>query len=95
MNMNPCLDNQLVPYDHCYTFSTRILTGGYVHVVRRRTDDWVGPFNRADLAPGIVTFERPGSAYTLGHPMVHQAVMEPDTVTLFVRGPRRKPLSPT
>ncbi|MGQ4344104.1 hypothetical protein [Streptomyces sp. SAS_275] len=93
MNMNPRLDNQLVPHDHCYTFSTRILTGGYVHVVRRRTDSGEGPFTRADLAPGIVTAERPGSAYTLGHPMVHQAVMEPDTVTLLVRGPRRKPFS--
>ncbi|MGW3633477.1 hypothetical protein ACWD7F_25535 [Streptomyces sp. NPDC005122] len=93
MNMNPRLDNQLVPHDHCYMFSTRILTGGYVHVVRRRTDDWEGPFTRADLAPGIVTVERPGSAYTLGHPMVHQAVMTSDTVTLVARGPRRKPLS--
>ncbi|MGW1728886.1 hypothetical protein ACWCQK_39230 [Streptomyces sp. NPDC002306] len=25
--------------------------------------------------------------------MVHQAVMEPDTVTFFLRGPRRKKLS--
>ncbi|MEU0787788.1 hypothetical protein ABZ341_40440 [Streptomyces sp. NPDC006173] len=93
VNMNPRLDNQLVPHDHCYTFSTRILTGGYVDVVRRRTDSGEGPFTRADLAPGIVTVERPSSAYTLGHPMVHQAVMEPATVTLFVRGPRRKPFS--
>ncbi|WP_405914559.1 hypothetical protein [Streptomyces sp. NBC_00728] len=93
MNMNPRLDNQRLPHDHCYAFSTRILTGGYVHVIRRRTDDGDGPFSRTDLAPGIVTVERPGSAYTLGHLMVHQAVMEPDTVTLFVRGPRRKPLS--
>ncbi|MWA07688.1 hypothetical protein [Streptomyces sp. BA2] len=40
-----------------------------------------------------MTIERPGSSYTLGHPMVHQAVMEPETVTLFVRGPRRKSIS--
>ncbi|MFF4756799.1 hypothetical protein [Streptomyces sp. NPDC001270] len=51
------------------------------------------PFTGSDLTPGIVTIERPGSAYTLDHTMVHQAVMEPDTVTLFVRGPRRKKLS--
>lgn len=95
MNMNPRSDNQLVPHDHCYAFAARILTGGYVHVVRRRTDDWEGEgaFSGDYLEPGIVTIERPGSIYTLGHPMVHQAVMEPDTVTLFVRGPRRKSLS--
>ncbi|MGV9567838.1 hypothetical protein [Streptomyces sp. NPDC003480] len=93
LNMNPRPDNQLVPHDHCYAFATRILTGGYVHVVRRRTDGWTGPFTGADLEPGIVTVERPGSAYTLGDSIVHQAVMEPHTVTLFVRGPRRKKLS--
>ncbi|MGW1301635.1 hypothetical protein ACWD5R_17855, partial [Streptomyces sp. NPDC002514] len=93
LNMNPRPDNQRVPHDHCYAFATRILTGGYVHVVRRRTNGRDGPFTGSDLTPGIVTIERPGSAYTLDHTMVHQAVMEPDTVTLFVRGPRRKKLS--
>ncbi|MGW5250448.1 hypothetical protein ACWEQN_43195 [Streptomyces sp. NPDC004129] len=43
----------------------------------------------------MVTVERPGSAYTLGDSIVHLAVMEPHTVTLFVRGPRRKKLSQT
>jgi hypothetical protein len=93
LNMNPRPDNQLVPHDHCYAFATRILTGGYVHVVRRRTNGWEGPFTGADLEPALVTVERPGSAYSLGDSMVHQAVMEPHTVTLFVRGPRRKKLS--
>ncbi|MER6629016.1 hypothetical protein ABT301_12335 [Streptomyces sp. NPDC000987] len=93
LNMNPRPDNQRVPHDHCYAFATRILSGGYVHVLRRRTDGWTGPFTGADLEPGIVTVERPGSAYTLGESMVHQAVMEPHTVTLFMRGPRRKKLS--
>ncbi|MGI5144270.1 hypothetical protein [Streptomyces sp. CA-106110] len=93
LNMNPRPGNQRVAHDHCYAFATRIFTGGYVHVVRRRTNGWDGPFTGADLEPGIMTIERPGSAYTLGETMVHQAVMEPDTVTLFVRGPRRKKLS--
>jgi len=95
MNMNPRLANQLVPHDHCYNFAARILRGGYVHVVRRRTDGLNGPFTRADVEPAIVTVERPGSAYTLGHQTVHQAVMEADTVTLFVRGPRLKCVSNT
>jgi hypothetical protein len=93
LNMNPRPENQLVPHDHCYAFATRILTGGYVHVVRRRTNGWSGPFTGADLEPAVVTIEGPGSTYTLGDAMVHQAVMAPDTVTLFVRGPRRKALS--
>ncbi|MFI7317141.1 hypothetical protein [Streptomyces venezuelae] len=93
MNMNPRPETQRVPHDHCYAFATRVLTGGYVHVVRRRTDAWEGPFSGDDLELGVVTVERPGSAYTLGPAMVHQAVMEPDTVTLLVRGPRRKSLS--
>ncbi|MEV0528571.1 hypothetical protein AB0I66_34630 [Streptomyces sp. NPDC050439] len=90
MNMNPRPGNQRVPHDHCHAFATRVLTGGYVHVVRRRTDGWEGPFTGDDLELSIVTFERPGDSYTLGHPMVHQAAMEPGTVTLVVRGPRRK-----
>ncbi|MEV6758399.1 hypothetical protein [Streptomyces sp. NPDC051214] len=93
INMNPRPGNRRVPHDHCYAFATRVLTGGYVHVVSRRTDGWEGPFTGDNLQPGIVTIERPGDSYTLGHPMVHQAVMEPDTVTLVVRGPRRTALS--
>jgi hypothetical protein len=82
-----------MPHDHCYAFATRVLTGGHVHVVRRRTNGWDGALTGGDLEPTIVTVERPGSAYTLGHTMVHQAVMEPEAVTLFVRGPRRKAAS--
>ncbi|MEY9937637.1 hypothetical protein [Streptacidiphilus sp. MAP5-3] len=93
MNLNPRVDNQLVPHDHCYPFATRILYGGYVHVVRRRTNGWTGEFSGEDIEPAMVTIERPGSAYTLGHVMVHQAIMQPDTVTLFIRGPRRKTTS--
>ncbi|MGH1554229.1 hypothetical protein ACRAWF_26660 [Streptomyces sp. L7] len=55
LNMNPRPENQLVPHDHCYAFATHILTGGYVHAVRRRTDGMGGPFTGADLQPAIVT----------------------------------------
>jgi len=90
VNLNPRSVNQLVPHDHSYNLASRILAGGYIHVVRRRTDSWNGDFTSKDVLPGIVTVERPGSSYTLGHPMVHQAVMLPGTVTLFLRGPRLK-----
>ncbi|MGW3627811.1 hypothetical protein [Streptomyces sp. NPDC000880] len=90
LNMNPRTVNQEVPHDHSYNFATRILAGGYVHVVRRRIDAGEGEFRTSDLLPAIVAIERPGAGYTLGHPMVHQALMLPGTVTLFVRGPRLK-----
>ncbi|MEU9014653.1 hypothetical protein AB0D12_33830 [Streptomyces sp. NPDC048479] len=90
LNMNPRRVNQEVPHDHGYNFATRILTGGYVHVVRRRTDSGEGPFTGKDLLPAVVAVERPGSAYTLRHTAVHQAIMLPGTTTLFVRGPRLK-----
>ncbi|MFJ5121888.1 hypothetical protein [Kitasatospora sp. NPDC088548] len=90
VNMNPRHANQLVPHDHAYNFAVHVLAGGYVHVMRRRTDSWTGEFTSADLVPSVVTVERPGSTYTLGHPMVHQAVMLPGTVSLFLRGPRLK-----
>ncbi|MGW2089464.1 hypothetical protein [Streptomyces sp. NPDC001880] len=94
--------SRLVPYitaregeepESSLALRATFLAGGYVHVVRRRTDGWEGPISGADLEPAIVTVERPRSAYTLVHQMVHQAVMEPDTVTLLMRGPRRKSAS--
>lgn len=87
---------ELVPHDHKYTFTARVLHGAYVHVWRRREDQRDrsagvdGDFDSTDLAPGMVTIERPGSAYTFGHPLVHQTIMLPGTVTLFMRGPRTK-----
>lgn len=90
LNMNPRAVNQEVPHDHGYNIATRILTGGYVHVVRRRVDSGEGPFTGQDLLPAVVSVERPGSAYILGHTAAHQAVMLPGTTTLFVRGPRLK-----
>jgi hypothetical protein len=90
LNLHPRPDNQLLPHDHSYDFATRVLRGGYVHMVRRRTDCGHGPFRGRDLQPGMVTFEHPGSGYGLGHPMVHQAVMQPGTVSLMLCGPRMK-----
>nr|WP_285555552.1 hypothetical protein [Streptomyces hygroscopicus] len=61
--------------------------------MRCRADSGAGAFTGADLEPAVVTVEGPGSACTLGESMVHQAVMVPHTVTLFVRGRRRRKLS--
>ncbi|MFF9785720.1 hypothetical protein [Streptomyces nigrescens] len=79
---------ELVPHDHKYSFTVKILRGAYIHVWRRRTDTNEGDFTAGDIEPGVITIERPGSAYTLGHPLIHQTSMLPGTVTLFIRGPR-------
>lgn len=79
---------ELVPHDHKYTFTAYVLAGAYVHVWRRRTDRAEGDFTSHDIMPGVVSIERPGSCYTFGNPLVHQTIMLPGTVTLFMRGPR-------
>ncbi|MCL7376985.1 hypothetical protein [Streptomyces sp. 35G-GA-8] len=89
LHMSPG-SRELVPHNHKYTFTVRILAGAYTHVWRRRTGTDEGEFTGQDIEPGITTVERPGSLYTLGHPMIHQTIMEPGTVTLFMRGPRAK-----
>ncbi|MEU7829508.1 hypothetical protein [Nonomuraea sp. NPDC049129] len=82
--------NEIMPHDHKYGFTTMILRGSYTHVWRRRTGALNGEFTSAEIEPGLVTVERPGSCYCLQHTQVHQTIMERDTVTLFLRGPRRQ-----
>lgn len=80
--------DEVLPHDHKYGFTTLILRGSYTHVWRRRLGNPAGEFTSTDIAPGLVTIERPGSCYCLQHTQVHQTIMERDTVTLFLRGPR-------
>lgn len=68
--------------------ATQSSTGGYVHVVRRRTNGWDGAFAGGDLEPAIVTANI-SVTRTRWYTMMRQAVMEPETVALSVRGPRR------
>ncbi|OKI09460.1 hypothetical protein A6A06_01800 [Streptomyces sp. CB02923] len=84
-------ERDLVPHDHKYPFSAYVLAGGYVHVWNRRTDATCsGEFTSRDLAAGVVALERPGSCYTFQHSLVHQTIVMPDTVSLFLRGPKRQ-----
>ncbi|WP_241002870.1 hypothetical protein [Streptomyces sp. CB01881] len=89
LHMSPG-SRELVPHDHKYTFTAYVLQGAYVHVWRRRADRGEGEFTGDDIRPGIVSIERPGTCYTFGHPLIHQTIMVPGTVTLFMRGPRVK-----
>ncbi|KOV72290.1 hypothetical protein ADL00_05975 [Streptomyces sp. AS58] len=65
LDLDPQPDNQLFPHDHRYSFATRILIGGYIRVVRHRTNGRHSPFTRMILASAVLTIERPVSAYTL------------------------------
>ncbi|MGW6460559.1 hypothetical protein ACWF94_32320 [Streptomyces sp. NPDC055078] len=84
-------DRDLVPHDHKYPFSVHVLSGGYLHVWNRRTDaEQAGEFTSADITPGIVSLEGPGTTYTFQNSLVHQTIVLPGTVTLFFRGPKRQ-----
>ncbi|OKI09458.1 hypothetical protein A6A06_01790 [Streptomyces sp. CB02923] len=89
LHMSPG-SRELVPHDHKYSFTAYVLAGAYVHVWRRRTGTAEGEFTSQDIRPGIVSVERPGTCYTFGSPLIHQTIMLPGTVTLFMRGPRTK-----
>jgi hypothetical protein len=82
----------LMPHDHKSTFTALILAGGYVHVWRRRRGEQSGEFSSPDLTTGTVSLERPGTCYTFRNSLIHQTVMLPGTVTLFVRGPNLQSL---
>jgi hypothetical protein len=83
-------DLDIVPHDHKYSFSVYILAGGYTHVWNRRTNGiYDGDFTSQDIAPGLVSLEGPGSCYTLQYSLVHQTIAQPNTVSLFLRGPKR------
>ncbi|MFD7454104.1 hypothetical protein [Kitasatospora sp. NPDC059827] len=88
LNTNPRPANQRLPHTHGYPFGARVLTGGYLHTVSSRTDGRdTGPFTADQLCPAVTTTELPGSSYTLGTALAHQALMRPDTTTLMLRGP--------
>ncbi|MFD8609669.1 hypothetical protein [Streptomyces sp. NPDC059631] len=83
---------ELIPHDHKYPFVVHVLAGGYAQVWNRRIAAGVqsGPFTSADLTPGLVTVERPGTAYLFSDSLVHQTAVFPGTATLFLRGPVRQ-----
>ncbi|MEU7829505.1 hypothetical protein [Nonomuraea sp. NPDC049129] len=78
----------IVPHDHKYTFSAYILAGGYLHIWNRRLGAHEGDFTSHDITPGIVAIERRGAAYTFRNSLIHQTIMTPGTVSIFIRGPK-------
>lgn len=80
----PCAD---WPHSHRWTFTSRILEGGYRH-------DFYGSV--VGVAPGdspsllASRDERRGDCYTLHCDMIHTALGVPGTVSLLVRGPKSR-----
>lgn len=74
-------------HNHRWSFSTRILSGGYFHTIYRMDSLETG---KSYLAPIMIRHEGLGSCYALHHSQYHSIVEEPNTVSLIVRGPIEK-----
>jgi hypothetical protein len=74
-------------HNHRWNFSTRILSGGYLHTIYR-----MDPLDteKYDLVPIVIRYEGVGSSYALHHSQYHSIIEEPNTVSLIVRGPIEK-----
>lgn len=90
------------PHDHRFSFTSRILTGGYRHIhheiaglIDSSIPSDVQEADRAQaggirVVPRFTVYQRPGTTYTLHHSQIHTTVTSPDTVSLFLRGPAEK-----
>lgn len=74
-------------HNHRWNFSTRILSGGYLHTIYRMELLATGKYS---LNPIMIRRESIGSSYTLHHSQYHSITKEPNTVSLIVRGPVEK-----
>ena len=75
------------PHNHRWNFSTRILSGGYLHTIYRM--DLLAT-KKYCLTPIMIRREGVGNCYALHHSQYHSIVEEPNTVSLIVRGPIEK-----
>lgn len=90
------------PHDHRFSFTSRILAGGYRHTRHELVgdveedipwhvqDDVDAKLSQTKAVPRFVTQQTDGSTYSLHHTQVHTTYTTPDTVSLFLRGPAEK-----
>ncbi|MFH8566384.1 hypothetical protein [Streptomyces sp. NPDC017988] len=80
------------PHDHRWSFTTRLLTGSYDHVLYHVVED-----GDASVAPAFEqrfqSTERAGDSYTIHHETVHATTTKANTISLLVRGPAEKDVS--
>ncbi|MBE4741303.1 MULTISPECIES: hypothetical protein [Streptomyces] len=82
------------PHNHRWSFSTRLLSGGYHHTLYESPSGFDSSSrNDADgveLITRYRTLESAGAGYTLHHDTVHRTETTVDTVSLLIRGPVEK-----
>jgi hypothetical protein len=78
------------PHNHRWTYTSRILTGSYTHVLYGTDQEFTDEVDVAALSPRLVRIEEPGDTYTLHHSMIHSVTAHSEAVTLIVRGPAVK-----
>jgi len=78
------------PHSHRWTFTSRLLEGGYQHNFFG-SEDALAEQCDSTLLPVLATrMEEKGDCYTLQHGMIHTALGRPGTISLLVRGPSVK-----
>lgn len=80
------------PHDHRWSFTTRLLTGSYDHVLYHVIEDADASVAPA-FEPRVQTTERAGDSYTIHHDTVHATTTKANTISLLVRGPAEKSVS--
>lgn len=78
------------PHNHRWTYTSRILSGSYTHVLYGTDQDFTDEVDVAALTPRLVRIEEPGDTYILHHSMIHSVTAQGEAVTLIVRGPAVK-----
>ncbi|MDT0436432.1 MULTISPECIES: hypothetical protein [Streptomyces] len=81
------------PHDHRWSFTTRLLTGGYDHMLYQVVEDTSQEGAAPAFEPRFRTTERAGDSYTIHHEVVHATTTQARTVSLLVRGPAEKSVS--
>lgn len=76
------------PHSHRFTFVTRILHGGYGHLIYGDEKTFVETVASGGRpAPVVARFEAAGSTYAIHHSVVHSVSRGTDTITIVVQGP--------
>jgi hypothetical protein len=78
------------PHNHRWTYTSRILSGSYIHTLYGTDQDFTDEVDVAALSPRLVRVEEPGDTYTLHHSMIHSVTAYGEAMTLIVRGPAVK-----
>ncbi len=89
------------PHDHRFSFVSTILAGGYLQTRHKLVGDLSGvapayqndsdaPRVNVAVVPLFQTFQAVGSTYSLHHSEIHTTFTQPQSVSLFLRGPAEK-----